>query len=275
MIAKRGILAVFLALVLSAPSLAANFQVGWEAYDRGDYARALQEWGPLAEQGDAGAQVGLGVMYSNGWGVSQDDAEAVKWYRLAAEQGDAMAQFSLGFMYDDGRGVPRDSAEAVTWYRLAAEQGDASAQINLGFLYDSGRGVTQDYVQAHLWFNLAAARLPPGEGRDMVVKKRDDIAERMTTAQVAKTQRLAQEWKPKRQRSETKNWNIMLLQQNLADLGYDPGPIDGLVGPPTKRAILAYQRDHGLSVDGEPSQELSDKAFGELVRRLSEKAKDD
>ena len=40
-----------------------------------------------AEQGDAAAQHTLGIMYANGLGVPQDDAEAVRWYRLAAEQG--------------------------------------------------------------------------------------------------------------------------------------------------------------------------------------------
>ncbi len=50
----------------------------------------------------------------------------------AAEQGDAKAQFNLGVMYSDGRGVPQNDAEAVKWFRLAAEQGDASAQYNLG-----------------------------------------------------------------------------------------------------------------------------------------------
>ena len=62
----------------------------------------------------------------------EDDAEAVRWYRLAAEQGDASAQYSLGVMYDFGRGVLEDDAEAVRWYRLAAEQGDADAQNRLG-----------------------------------------------------------------------------------------------------------------------------------------------
>jgi hypothetical protein len=38
-----------------------------------------------AEAGDAEAQFNLGVMYRNGNGVSQDDAEAVRWYRLSAD----------------------------------------------------------------------------------------------------------------------------------------------------------------------------------------------
>ena len=54
------------------------------------------------------------------------------------------AQFNLGLMYDKGEGVPQDDAEAVRWYRLAAEQGHAEAQANLGWMYDAGRGVPQD-----------------------------------------------------------------------------------------------------------------------------------
>jgi hypothetical protein len=45
-----------------------------------------------------------------------------------AKGGDADAQFNLGVMYDNGEGVPEDDAEAVKWYRRAAEQGFAEAQ---------------------------------------------------------------------------------------------------------------------------------------------------
>jgi hypothetical protein len=37
----------------------------------------------------------LGVMYSKGLGVPQDDKEATKWWRLAAEQEFAPAQHNL------------------------------------------------------------------------------------------------------------------------------------------------------------------------------------
>ena len=43
--------------------------------------------------------------------------------RARAEEGVAEAQFNLGVMYAEGRGVPQDDAEAARWYRLAAEQG--------------------------------------------------------------------------------------------------------------------------------------------------------
>ena len=76
--------------------VAQDFQKGFAAYNAGDYATALKEWRPLAEQGNADAQNNLGAMYDNGNGVLQNYTEAVKWYRLAAEQGYAGAQINLG-----------------------------------------------------------------------------------------------------------------------------------------------------------------------------------
>ena len=84
----------------------------------------------LAEQGDAEAQLNLGIRYANGEGVPEDDVEAVKWYRLAAKQGLARAQSYLGIMYGNGDGVPENYAEAVKWFRLAAAQGQEDAKRN-------------------------------------------------------------------------------------------------------------------------------------------------
>ena len=96
-------------------------------------------WCPKCPRG-ALAQSNLGLMYTTGEGVPEDDAEAVRWYRLAAEQGVARAQYSLGFKYATGAGVPQDDVEAVRWYRLAADQGEANAQNNLGLMYETGTG---------------------------------------------------------------------------------------------------------------------------------------
>lgn len=43
------------------------------------------------------------------------------------------------------------------------------------------------------------------------------------------------------------------LQADLATLGYDPGPLDGVMGPKTRTAIRIFQSDHPpLAVDGIP-----------------------
>ncbi len=68
-----------------------DFEVGVEAWGRGDYDRAVQEFRLLAEQGHAQAQVNLGIMYSQGRGVPKDSVQAYRWYTLAAGQGDDLA----------------------------------------------------------------------------------------------------------------------------------------------------------------------------------------
>jgi hypothetical protein len=100
---------------------------GVAAYKQGDYDTALQEWRPLAEGGDPGAQLNLGLMYVNGHGVPRDYREAIKWYRRAAEQGSDRAQYNLGLMYDHGYGVPQDYVFAHMWYNIAGTAGSAVA----------------------------------------------------------------------------------------------------------------------------------------------------
>jgi len=111
-------------------SVSQDFQVGLDAARKGDYATALREWTPLAEQGDAGAQYNLGLMYGNGDGVPQDDKNAMKWYTLAAEQGHASAQTSLGVVYANGYGVQQDYVYAHMWFNIAASSGEQNAPEN-------------------------------------------------------------------------------------------------------------------------------------------------
>ena len=71
--------------------LAADFQAGFAAAQKGDYAAALREWTLLAEQGDAVAQFNMGVMYFEGQGVLQDYVSAHMWANIAAVNGSEMA----------------------------------------------------------------------------------------------------------------------------------------------------------------------------------------
>jgi murein DD-endopeptidase MepM/ murein hydrolase activator NlpD len=44
--------------------------------------------------------------------------------------------------------------------------------------------------------------------------------------------------------------DVSALQQSLKSLGYDPGPIDGVRGSKTAKAVRDFQRDQGLKIDG-------------------------
>ena len=183
---------LLLSIVCLALPAWADFQAGLTAHDREDYATAMREWQPLAEQGDAPAQYHLGMLYHKGRGVPQDDVQARKWYAKAAAQGLAKAQFGLGTLYFNGEGGAKDYQQALRWFRLAANQGEALAQTKLAIMYDDGTGVPKDKVQAYMWLSLAAAN-----GDKPAPTLRNLLAKEMTAAQIAEGTKLASEWKPK------------------------------------------------------------------------------
>ena len=187
---KKTLKALLLAFTLIVSSLgtgfAQDFNRGFEAAHKGDYATALREWRPLAENGDAKAQYHLGLMYDRGWGVTQDYSESVKWYRKAAEQGNSDSQHAIGLMYAFGRGFTQDFAEALQWYRKAAEQGNSDSQLNIGLMFGLGFGVPQDHISAHMWLNIAAAN-----GNEDALEGRNTAAKVMTTADISEAQRRA------------------------------------------------------------------------------------
>ena len=107
-----------------------------------------------AKQGNMISQFYLGWMYDNGDGVSKNENESVKWYKLAAKQGNANSQYNLGVIYDNGEGVHEDENESVKWYKLAAKQGHAKAQNNLGWMYENGE--YKNYGEAFKWYEKAS-----------------------------------------------------------------------------------------------------------------------
>jgi hypothetical protein len=60
-------------------------------------------------------------------------------------------------------------------------------------MYLLGQGSPQGYLLAHMWFNLAASGTSDASGRQLSVNYRDDVASKMTPAQIAEAQRMASE----------------------------------------------------------------------------------
>ncbi len=106
---------------------AGPWEEGYAAYQRKDYAAAVQKWQLVAQTGKAEAQSLVGQMYFFGQGVKQDYPQAIAWMSLAAAQGEAKAQFKLGAMHENGQGFTRDHVKAAIWYTMAATQGHATA----------------------------------------------------------------------------------------------------------------------------------------------------
>tara|TARA_R110000868_G_scaffold133262_1_gene344773 strand:- start:539 stop:1045 length:507 start_codon:yes stop_codon:yes gene_type:complete len=120
--------------VATAQDSRQDLRKGAVAYGAGDFATAFRLHMPLAEAGDAEAQYFIGSYYKQGEGVPQDNAEAVKWFRLSSSQGDYISQFTLGVMYERGIGVLQDNVISHMWYNIGAANGslmsaDSRAEI--------------------------------------------------------------------------------------------------------------------------------------------------
>ena len=187
------------------------------ATERGDFKKAHKLITTLTEQGHPESQYLLGLAYYKGKGVLQSHKEAIKWllksaeqknlkaqrliranyykrHKQIAEQGSSYAQRFLGANYYLGLGVTQDYAEAAKWYKKAAEQEDRVAQNILGAMYEKGKGVSKDFVEAYKWFSISGET---GNGR---MYKEKIGKQKMTSAQIAKAQKLVQEWMVKYQK---------------------------------------------------------------------------
>lgn len=141
-----------------------------------------------AEQGDAEAQLHLGMRYSTGDGVIQNDKEAARWFELAAKQGLAEAQYQYGLALLQGRGVVQDYKAAFSWIEKPAQRGHAKAQYSLGELHRYGTGTAIDKAHAYLWFNLAAA-----QGMEAAARARDSLVWQLKPEQIVAMQEEARQ----------------------------------------------------------------------------------
>lgn len=179
-----------------------------------------------AEQGDAAAQMRVGLFYLLGLsGAPKDSKQACDWLRKASKQGLVGAQTQLAYGLRWGSedplwaGIEKNPNEAATWYLLAAKQGDDEAQFAMGELYRDGVGVGQDFIEAYKWFNIAAASTNRVDLKffekhmsveqaknladtiftaDRARTARDRLMPFMTVEQTAEAQRLAREFRPRK-----------------------------------------------------------------------------
>ncbi len=130
---KSGVcLLVFILIIfISSYSFGNDFQEGLDAIHETNYEKALKKLMPLAARGHAAAQYNLGVMYEWGNGVSKDNSQAMKWYRLSAELSHRDAQNNLGAMYSKGEGAEQSFVDALKWFVVSAGNGSEAGRKNI------------------------------------------------------------------------------------------------------------------------------------------------
>lgn len=110
----------------------------------------------------------------------------------AARSGNADAEELIGVMYALGLGVEKDAERAFEWYLRSSMKGHPGAQSGLGWYYELGLGMpAPDLVRAYLWYGLSSIGGDPD-----AVDSLEELAPRMTAEQIARAQRLIDDYKP-------------------------------------------------------------------------------
>ena len=136
----------------------ALYEQGYDAFQAGDYEKALEAFRESAEMGYGAAYHTIGVMYYYGMGVEQSYASTVEYMEMAvaAEYPDYDALNELGYFYAAGDGVEQDYGKAAEYFEQAAALDQTVAMIWLGALYAEGTGVERDDDKALAYFQRAA-----------------------------------------------------------------------------------------------------------------------
>ncbi len=140
----------------------------------------------LVENGDAEAELKMGLRYTSMARGVKNDRMAAQWFEKAAQHDQVEAQYRYGLALLNGQGIVQDYKTAFYWLEKAAQQGHPQAQSTLGEMYHSGIAINNDIERAYLWFNLAAA-----QGVESAASARDIVVKLLTPNQIAALQQEA------------------------------------------------------------------------------------
>lgn len=223
----------------SVNSLQSMVQVDWarQNYVNGHKSEAAKHYTNAAEKGNAEAQFQLAKMLVFGDGISKNSSQGIAWLEKASSQNYAPAMTMLGiYSYTGAEGLAQDAARAVSLLEGSANQEDRAAMLLLGGIYTLNVGVASDPHKAAHWFERAAQNglpipeewLVPEYLGALYPQKKDKFDERrLASARTAGA------------------------QAGLKARGYDPGPVDGVSGKRTRRAIETFQQEQGMNADGQ------------------------
>lgn len=107
-----------------------------ERKDFAECARLCNEALTLQEHPDTSAR--LGVLYTFGLGLEQNQQKGVDLLTAAAEAGSSAGECELGCLYMSGVGIHKDAKLALKWLRRAHDAGNPKATANLAQMYLDG-----------------------------------------------------------------------------------------------------------------------------------------
>ncbi|WP_424993779.1 peptidoglycan-binding protein [Oceanicaulis sp.] len=252
----------------------ARYQLALQQLDEGRFSDAAALMRRAAEQDVPAAQRRFALMLANGEGVPANPASARDWMARAAENGNVLAMHDAGGMFINAESTPDFQTIAARWFEQGALHGLVDSQVNIALLFKEGFGVPESAADAYAWFTIAA-NAGDAEARNSAAELRPML----TPEQRAAAESVARNFTPRASNPEAQgeyppqSWEVGALaspdqiartQALLSQLGYQPGPADGMMGARTRDAIRSFRRAEGLTV--------SDQVDRTLISRLEQAA---
>jgi len=230
--------------------------------------QAARWYRKAADKGDADSQAALGYLYEQGLGLRTDLVQAIIWYKAAAKQGSSRALNNLGVLYHDGTGVPKNLVNAYVLYALAADKAESGGDRKLAL--DNRNEVAKELTAADL-AKAKALREDALKNLSLVLPGENLTAQGDMGGDNAGTGGK----KPKEPSPEPDSTTkapdksttvpplpsgpgtlVSSVKAALTALGYDAGGRDNTLTGKTVSAIKDFQKDKGLPVTGEISEDL-------------------
>ncbi|MEM6534033.1 MAG: peptidoglycan-binding protein [Pseudomonadota bacterium] len=250
----------------------AELTFGEERLAKEDYIKGAEFIGYAAKQGQPTAQYRYAKLFEKGLGLPRDLTQARAWTERAAQGGNVKAMHDLAVFYADGDSGEQSYAASAKWFASAADHGLVDSQYNLAVLYENGLGVSPSLSDALYWYEIAAANGDPAASQKVT-----ELRAKLTLQAAQTVQQRAANWTATRTQPAANGifpaqaWDlgnrrqVKAVQTVLNGLGYEAGEADGLPGPATKNAILAFQSKQGLPATGE-----IDQAFIQRLNTVSQ-----
>lgn len=207
---------------IAGPDVAENvgdqadiFDIGLDAWNRGDYRSAHRIWLELAEAGNARAKIGVAAVLlqrlpsahpSSIYAESNEEdersylnmrregrLEAIEYIRSCAIQGLAACQRHYGEQLRILAKTDQDYLEAIKWTRRAADQGIGGAMMSLVDEYSDETKPYFDPVEAMTWGFILSKWVCLDCNFEMPGVS--EIRRTLTSTQLAEARRRAREWR--------------------------------------------------------------------------------
>lgn len=147
----------------------------------------------------------VALFYLEGFGVSKDENEAIKWLQKGVTQNCKDSCRFLGEIYSSDDSKNKDLLASLKYFKKGAELGDAKSQFKYALALSTGNGVSKNETEAYRWFLSANSQDElDSSDHESCVKFIADLESKLSRDEIQKAQLLASQFQAPEKSSSIK-----------------------------------------------------------------------